>query len=288
MTLTAAESVKAVDEALASGLSAAVATVVDGQPRTLGRRIVVTGEAGRASTPTALGTLGDPELDQRVIQVLKAALENGGGSRGGRLSGEQRGRLPGVSSMETQDGSIALYIELHHPPPELIVVGAGHISVPLARVGVLLGFEVTVLDDRPEFASSERFPREVRVRRVDFDRPFEGVGLHSRAHVVLVTRGHRYDYACLTEALRADPALAYIGMIGSRRRVRATYLQLIADGISPDRLEEIHAPVGLDIRAETPGEIAVAVAAELILVRRGGTGKPLHTVERIPERFFRD
>jgi len=124
--------------------------------------------------------------------------------------------------------------------------------------------------------------------RADFADPFAGVPLHDRSHLLLVTRGHKYDYECLVRALWTDPPPAYIGMIGSRRRVRATFVQLLDEGVERSLLDRIHAPVGLDIGAETPEEIAVAVAAELVKLSRGGTGAPLKDVERVAERFFDD
>ena len=167
-------------------------------------------------------------------------------------------------------------------------MGAGHVAKPIAHVGALLGFRVAVLDDRPGFAARERFPEAERVLKVDFDNPFAHIPLHEHAHIILVTRGHKYDYSCLAQALRADPSPAYIGMIGSRRRVRATYVQLLADGNSSARLAGIHAPIGLDIGAETPEEIAVAVAAELVMANRGGSGASLRDRERVAERFLPD
>ena len=166
------------------------------------------------------------------------------------------------------------------------MVGAGHIAQPMAHLGALLGYRVTVLDDRPDFATRERFPDADRLVRADFSDPFADIPIHERCHLLLVTRGHKYDYECLIRALRADPAPAYIGMIGSRRRVRATYVQLLEEGIDRSLIDRIHAPVGLDIGAETPEEIAVAVAAELIMLSRGGTGVSLREVERVSERFF--
>jgi len=158
----------------------------------------------------------------------------------------------------------------------------------MARIGADLGYRVWVLDDRPDFATLERFPDAHAVVRADFSDPFRDVPLGDATHVLLVTRGHRYDYECLVRALRVDPPLAYIGMIGSRRRVRATFVQLLEDGIERERLSAIHAPVGLDIGAETPEEIAVAVAAELVKARRGGSGASLRDVERVAERFFKE
>jgi xanthine dehydrogenase accessory factor len=155
-------------------------------------------------------------------------------------------------------------------------------------MGAMLGYRVTVLDDRPDFATRERFPEAERLIRADFSDPFADVTLHERSFLLLVTRGHKYDYECLVRALRADPLPAYIGMIGSRRRVRATYVQLLDEGIDRSLLARIHAPVGLDIGAETPEEIAVSVAAELVMLDRGGTGVPLREVERVADRFFKD
>jgi xanthine dehydrogenase accessory factor len=156
----------------------------------------------------------------------------------------------------------------------------------MVHIGSMLGFRVTVLDDRPDFATRERFPTAERVIKGDFSDPFADIQLHERSHILLVTRGHKYDYECLIRALRADPPPAYIGMIGSRRRVRATYVQLVEEGFSMEIIDRIHAPVGLDVGAETPEEIAVAVAAELVMVRRGGSGLPLKGVERVAERYF--
>jgi xanthine dehydrogenase accessory factor len=179
-----------------------------------------------------------------------------------------------------------IYVEVRRPVLDLVIVGAGHIARPMARMGADLGYRVWVLDDRPDFATRERFPEAHAVLRADFADPFRDVPIHGRSHILLVTRGHKYDYDCLVRVLRHDPLPAYIGMIGSRRRVRATFVQLLDDGVEREKLAAIHAPVGLDIGAETPEEIAVAVAAELVKVRRGGSGSSLRDLERVAERFF--
>jgi xanthine dehydrogenase accessory factor len=189
---------------------------------------------------------------------------------------------------EVDAGSMActLYLEAHRAPPELLIVGAGHIARPLCRIGAMLGFRVTVLDDRPEFATRERFPEAERVLRADFSEPFRGIGIGPGTHLVLVTRGHKYDFEALRDVL-ARPALpAYVGMVGSRRRTRAALEQLAREGVAPERLRAVHAPVGLDIRAETPEEIAVSIAAEMVAVRRGGTGQPLRDRARVVERWI--
>ena len=170
----------------------------------------------------------------------------------------------------------------------VLIVGSGIAGMCSALALADRGFDVTVVDDRPAFATRERFPDAERLVRADFSDPFADVPIHPRVHVLLVTRGHKYDYECLVRLLRMDPLPGYIGMIGSRRRVRATFAQLLEEGVERRRLDLVHAPVGLDIGAETPEEIAVAVAAELVLVHRGGSGAPLKDVERVARRFFDD
>ena len=281
--LDAAEAARLLIDTSEAGGSAAVALVVgapDGHPM-LGRRVGLTRLGGEEETHGASGT--ETGAGKALIGLLRAALDD---PRAG--DGLHALELPAEPDAGRSPVTLEVYLELRRPVLELVIVGAGHIARPLARTGASLGFRVTVLDDRPDFATRERFPEAERLLRADFDDPFRDVPMHERTHIVLVTRGHKYDYACLVRALRMDPPPAYIGMIGSRRRVRATYVQLLDDGVDRSLLGRIHAPVGLDIGAETPEEIAVAVAAELVLVRRGGSGRPLKDVERIDERFFKE
>ncbi|MCG6955464.1 MAG: XdhC family protein [Gemmatimonadetes bacterium] len=268
MTLNATAAADIVMAAVESGHSAVtLVTVSEGAAAAAGTRlVVVTTEAGEE---TVRGTLGSPEVDAAAVAVARTAIAD-----------PRRG-----DGLQTLAGA-EIYVEVRRPIRDLVIVGAGHIARPMSRMGADLGFRIWVLDDRPEFATLERFPDAYRVVKADFSDPFEGVPLHRNTHVLLVTRGHKYDYDCLVQVLRRDPAPAYIGMIGSRRRVRATFVQLLADGIPRERLAEIHAPVGLDLGAETPEEIAVAVAAELVKVYRGGSGRSLREMERIAERFF--
>lgn len=255
-------------EVLDTGRDVAVVLVADApDPARVGARVLVA-DAGRE------GTLSDPELDREAERLAREALA---------------GAAPGAHSIALASGARArLYVEVHHPAPELVIVGAGHIAQALSRMGALLDFRVIVLDDRPEFATRERFPDAARVLRADFADPFAQVPIRPDTRVVLVTRGHRYDYECLRRILVSDPQPAYLGMIGSRRRVRATFTQLVNDGVPRERIARVWAPIGLDIRAETPAEIAVAVAAEIVLAERGGSGQPLREAERVLERFLKD
>jgi xanthine dehydrogenase accessory factor len=217
------------------------------------------------------GTLGSTALDAEAVRAARARIAPPAHA--------------GTDVLEAEDVRCTVYLEPHRPSPELVIVGAGHIARPLCAVGALLGFRVTVLDDRPEFATRERFPEAAEVLRADFSDPFRGVAIHEGTHLVLVTRGHKYDFEALRDVLHRPQAPAYVGMVGSRRRVRAALEQLVREGIPRERLAAVHAPIGLDVGAETPEEIAVSIAAEIVLVRRGGTGIPLRDRERVVERW---
>ncbi len=165
-----------------------------------------------------------------------------------------------------ENEGLGLFVEVLAPPPELIVVGAGHIALPLVRMAKLLDFEVTVLDDRAAFASRERFPEADTVLVGSVAEVLRQRSIAASTYVVLVTRGHQHDEAALKAVIGSDAA--YIGMIGSRRRVKEVFRHLASTGVEEPRIARVHAPIGLDIGAETPAEIAVAIAAELVQVRR--------------------
>lgn len=222
-----------------------------------------------------VGSLGDAALDRRARELALAALA---------------GAAPATETVEAGGLRCTLFVEAHRAPEELVVVGAGHIAVPLARVGAMLGFRVTVLDDREDFATETRFPEAARVVHMDFDDPFRGVEIGPRSYVILVTRAHKYDFDCLRRMLESGAAPRYVGMIGSRRRVRAAFEALLAAGVPRAALGRVHAPVGLDIGAETPEEIAVSIAAEMIRVRRTGAAADraaasISGAERVLERL---
>jgi xanthine dehydrogenase accessory factor len=259
--LDAAAAAEAIVSAVEEGATVVSVTLLD----TSARRMLF---IGTGPTLTAMAPSGDLTLDHELEQHVRAVLD------GTREEGP------------VEIGNRQVYLEVHHPRPDLVIVGAGHIAQPLATLGDLLGFHVIVADDRPDFATVDRFPAASRVERMDFSDPFADIPVGPLTHVVLVTRGHKYDYECLRHLLRSDARPRYIGMIGSRRRVRATFRKLLDEGVSRDRLADVHAPVGLDLGAETPAEIAVAVAAEVILEWRGGTGAPLRQTEQVLERFF--
>lgn len=162
------------------------------------------------------------------------------------------------------------------PSERIIVLGGGHISLPLCDFAAKTGFAVTVIDDRPSFANSVRFPMAQEVICRPFAAAIQDLRLSSYDYVVILTRGHRYDGDCLRELSRqASPA--YLGMIGSRRRIKGLLGMLEEEGLDSDWLQRICTPVGLDIGAVTPAEIAVAILAEMITYKRL-PGKAAHPV----------
>ncbi len=170
-------------------------------------------------------------------------------------------------------GPQSVLLEELEPPPVMLVCGGGHIALPLAEIGRTLGFEVVVIDDRPSFANQARFPWAQRVVCGAFGEVLTDLPIDERTYAVIVTRGHRQDMVCLRRLL--GRGAGYLGMIGSRRRVAAVLKSLRDEGIPAETLAGLHSPIGLDIGAETPAEIAVAILAEIVLARRGGSGRPL-------------
>lgn len=309
--VTAARAAQAVLEAADAGRDVAVAMlIVPGE----GVRRCIVHPSGAVE-----GTLGVASADSRAVFVARLLLgagrlpdsgsggagERGSGGGGGEVDGGDDDGGGGAARAEGNgDGSdrfsaplverhvidgveATLYVEVQRAPEQLIIVGAGHIAVPLAHLGVLLDFRVTVLDDREDMATAERFHDAVRVVRADFATdPFAGIAIGAHSYVALVTRGHRWDFDCLQRLVRRGERPRYVGMIGSRRRVRAAFHALLESGVARDVLATIRAPVGLELEAETPAEIAVAIAAEIVAVRRGADIASISSRERVLERFL--
>ena len=164
-------------------------------------------------------------------------------------------------------GQMDVYIEPIEPSPELYIVGAGHVGFHLGRVAQEVGFRVHVVDDREKFANEERFPSAVEIIVEDIPAWIGRTSLPAHAYVVIVTRGHNNDL----DAVRAlaPSELRYLGLIGSRAKVARIYEALTEERMPAEMLMRVHAPIGLDIGAVTPQEIAVSILAELIAVKHG-------------------
>ena len=166
-------------------------------------------------------------------------------------------------------GSLDIFVEPILATPTAYIFGGGHVSLYLAKVASVAGFEVVVIDDRPAFANPERFPDASKTLAGPWEEIFRQIKINDFSYIVLVTRGHKGDLTCLRWAL-TTPA-RYLSMIGSRRKFIEITKVLEGEGVSAERIERVHSPVGLDIGAITPEEIAVAIVAEMIAVRRGAT-----------------
>lgn len=177
-------------------------------------------------------------------------------------------------------GEIECFVESFLTPAHLIVAGAGHVSEPVAEMGKMLGFYVTVIDDREEFANTERFPDVDEVACMPYIDFFRNVAITPDTYILLLTRGHQFDVISLQELLTREEAIqveertAYIGMIGSRRRIAGVFDQL-KDQFTEHNFVNIYSPVGLDIGAETPAEIAVSILAEILKIKNETTGESL-------------
>ena len=163
-------------------------------------------------------------------------------------------------------GTLEIFIEPVLPPALLYIFGAGHVAYNLYKVAQIAGFDVIVVDDRESYANPERFPDAREIIADDFDAVTKRLVIPESAYIVIVTRGHRDDMRVLRWAVNANAR--YLGMIGSRRKTIAIYKELERQGVSAEKFQQVHAPVGLEIGAVTPEEIAVAIVAEMIAARR--------------------
>jgi xanthine dehydrogenase accessory factor len=250
----------AVGEALQRGEPAALVTIIRTEgstPQRVGAKMVVFAD-GRT-----VGTIGGgcyendafwkarQTLKTRKAEVVKYELSDDIAEESGLICG----------------GQMEVYIEPIETSPHLYLIGAGHVSYHLARIAATVGFRIHILDDREKFANHERFPDAVEVAVDSIPAWLERADLQANAYAVILTRGHRYDL----DALRAlsSRTLRYLGLIGSRAKVARLFEALSEEGLPPDQLRKLHAPVGLAIGAVTPQEIAVSILAELVAVKHG-------------------
>jgi xanthine dehydrogenase accessory factor len=222
------------------------------------------------------GTLGDRGLDEiaarYAVFLIADEKQEIVVARVSEVMDSFTGRREKVEGEERFE-HVRLLFEVSRPPLELIICGGGHVGQAVAKAARFLDFNVTVIDDRADFASREKFPApEIRLIAGDFIEGLRSLKMTPATHVVIVTRGHRHDEICLREVI--DKPARYLGMIGSRRRTTTIREHLLREGVAAELLHRIHAPIGLDVGAQTPEEIALAILAEIVMVRRGGTGRP--------------
>lgn len=219
-----------------------------------------------------LVTLVDEGIDHnqptpRMLVVADGVSINALGGLGGDINFNQSDLLAsrGPELRVVGDQGRTVFVEPIRAASNLFIFGAGHISTFLSPLAKMAGFGVIVIDDRQAFANPTRFPDADEIIVAPFPETFEKISISPYSYVAIITRGHLHDHQVLRAALQHSPG--YIGMIGSRRKRELIYQSLMAEGISEKTLKKIHSPIGLDIKAETPEEIAISIVAELIQVR---------------------
>lgn len=257
-------------DVLADGSTATLVTVLQSSRLSVGARLLV-----KESGETA-GDLGDGGVNN-------AAVEEARKFAGSRAEAKSLSVSEFAPELDSFADSMLLF-ERIETEPRLVIAGAGHVGASLARLGALIGYDVTLIDDRAEFVARELFS----------SRPEQGINLVAAADwavamrdairngrgvsVAIVTRGHKQDEDCLRAAITSQPG--YIGMIGSKRRTNIVLDKLREEGFNPEDLTKVCAPVGLDIGAVSPEEVALAILAEIVAARRGGEGEPLSAWRR--------
>ena len=209
-----------------------------------------------------VGTIGGGCVEGEVWQAAREVME----SEKPRTVTFDLNQDPKYDTGLVCGGTLEIFIEPVLPPAELYIFGAGHVAESLYKIARIAGFDITVIDDRESYANRERFPEAQEVIAEDFDKATARLQISESSYIVIVTRGHRDDMRVLRWAVQT-PA-RYVGMIGSKRKTIAIFKELQKEGLASELFDRVHAPVGLDIGAITPEEIAISITAELIANRR--------------------
>lgn len=264
------EVIATLQRSLAAHEPVALVTVIASSGSSPGKTgaMMTVGGNGRTS-----GTVGGGSLEHQVIARAQECLATGENL-------EVRHTLnPGGGLAMGCGGEIRLFIKVFSVLPQLIVVGAGHIGTELYQLGVHQGFRVVVIDDRQEMVNLERFPRAERIVATDLAATLGAYPVTSASFVTIATSSHHTDTIAL-EAVVNSPA-AYIGMIGSRNKIRSAMRSLLEKGVPRETLEAVYAPMGLDIGSVQPREIALAIMSEILLVKNRGSLKHLRSVKQV-------
>ncbi len=239
-----------------------LASVLDPGPRDLeaGARMIVERSGER------IGSLGDAVLDDAVAAYAPEAFP--------KHITQTLYVTPDGLTDRTVRGATAIYVEVVEAKPVFLIVGGGHIGRSLAKLADFIDFHVVVLDDREDFANSEKIPWADEILCEDYEAALDRYPINSSTYITLVTRGHKQDELSLRHCL--GRGAAYLGMIGSKRRTGAVLQHLADEGFDRAELDKVRTPIGLNIGAETPEEIAISIMAEVIMFRRGGSGAVMY------------
>jgi xanthine dehydrogenase accessory factor len=255
----------AILEAQASGQSAALCTVIRSSgsvPRHSTSKMLVFADG------KFVGTIGGGEMENRTIEAARQV------ARSGQAQILEHNLVdPKQGDAGVCGGTVEIFIEPINPPPQVVIIGAGHVGRATAHLAKWLGFRVIVNDDRAELVAPEWIPEADAYLAGALDDHLAEITLGPQTYVLLLTRGVQFDVALLPRLLEAG--VAYIGVIGSKRRWTQALKELRDKGVAEEKLARVHAPIGLELNAETPEEIAVSIMAEIVMLRNGGTGEPM-------------
>lgn len=243
--------------------SAALCTVVNSEgstPRHVGSKMLVYPDG------QFIGTVGGGELESRVIKAALESMVHGNTQTLSYTMADPSRGDPGVCG-----GTVEVFVEPILPPAMIVVIGGGHVGKAVVHLAKWLGFRVAVSDDREQFSNPESVPGADAYYPVPMGKLTEHLNITSQSYVVITSRGSPIDAAGLPSLL--DSEAAYIGVIGSKRRWLTTVKALKAQGVSEEKIARVHSPMGIELNAETPEEIAVSILAEILMLRGKGTGR---------------
>ena len=247
--------------------SAALCTVVKSEgstPRHVGSKMLVYPDG------KFIGTVGGGEMESRVIKAALQTMKSGIAQTLSYTMADPSRGDPGVCG-----GTVEVFVEPILPATMIVVIGAGHVGKAVVHLAKWLGFRVAVSDDRAEFCNPESVPGADAYYPVEMGKLTEQLKVNKQTFIVITSRGSGIDVAGLPNLLESDPA--YIGVIGSRRRWLTTAKALRERGVSEEKIAKVHSPMGLELNAETPEEIAVSIMAEILMIKDKGTGKQMKT-----------
>lgn len=252
------------DEVIAAYEGGAPVAVASLMNVPLGSELVVGSKLLVRENGSSAGSLGDEKLDANAMNEARRLM------------------AMGKNDYITAESGAEFFIEAYTTPPTLVLAGGGHVSKAISNIASTLGFRIFVIDDREEFSSPERFPEAEQTVVSDYGSAFEKLPIDTNSFIVIATRGHRYDASATASAMRS-PA-SYVGLLGSKRKTILIFEELFAQGFTMEEVQSVRSPIGLNISARTPEEIALSIMSEIVGFRLGGDGGTLKLDQRLIDK----
>jgi len=243
---------------IADGEEAALVTIISAKgstPRKEGAKMLVKTDG------SVIDSIGGGSSEAQAVDMAMEVIKTGKPQQFNISLNAKEGE-PGMIC----GGEVEVFVEPIMPPAALYIFGGGHVSLPVSRIGKCLGFKVVVIDDREEYVNPERFPEAEIILVEDFSDVLSKLKLAKSSYMLIITRNHQTDELVLEQVLKTQPR--YVGLMGSQNKIKTIFAHLVAKGISQEQLDKVYTPIGLDIHAQTPEEIAISILAEIIKVRR--------------------